>query len=331
MTHGVDPARFTTPFPEYLRCARCKYVALPPRVICADEHLLCVPCLGDAREENPFPTCPSCRKRIRKNAPASCILERAIDSFMYTCKRSDCDWTGSIYDYSPHVRDECLFRPIPCRVCDHAVRFKDEADHIQKRCPLAVVKCPRRLCSSGGEIPRNEFAAHEKVCSMERCVVAGCPTRTTKANMPAHEAACMANVKLVERLKDEVRRLNKNIRERQDDEELLSEDDEWVDEDEEEEERYEEYEDEDDEESMDAVYTRLDKTLDDTIAWAAATKARQTPLAPIAAPAPTSSTSRTATAPFAQAPPSSNSRSAAKPFKVHVVDLEEGTDEMVEL
>ncbi|GAA5933334.1 hypothetical protein JCM3775_000657 [Rhodotorula graminis] len=329
MTLGFDPANFTTPVPDYLLCVRCNNVAVPPRVICAKEHLNCSTCYDDARANHPHASCPACHKHVRKNAPRSAIIERAIRTL-------EC----------------CPYRRIWCRVCAQAVVSKDEDIHIEKHCRMVFVECPRRPCPAGGKMRRHKFAAHEKVCSMEICVVAGCPTRTTKANMPAHEAACMAQVKLVERLKDEVRRLNRNIREREDNEELLSEDDEWVDD---EEEYEEEYEDENGEESPEPDYARIGGALQAFRARAIA-KYCVMPLAPTCAPAPTSSISRPAsssTAAAAAAPSpkrrrtslapvdntaststsasSSSSTTAKRPFKVHVVDLEEGTNEMIEL
>jgi len=178
--------------------------------------------------------------------------------------------------------------------------------------------------------------------------------------MPAHEKACMGSVKLVQRLKDEIKRLNRSLREALDNGrescimELLSEDDEWVDEEEQE-------DDEDDEEQEPPVPPRvalanLNRSLDEVLAEYPALTARTDPLTLTCAPAPTSHPSRTASSSTAAAAPSpkrrrtslapldnvaatsasasgssSSSTTARRPVKAHVVDLEEGTDEMVQL
>lgn len=67
-------------------------------------------------------------------------------------------------------RSQCLYRTTRCARCNTSVFLKDQTAPLDLVCPALIVECSRDRCSSGGAMRRDQFAAHEEVCSMERCV-----------------------------------------------------------------------------------------------------------------------------------------------------------------
>ncbi|GAA5846512.1 hypothetical protein JCM9279_006722 [Rhodotorula babjevae] len=330
----LDPQRFVPPLPKHLHCAKCGNAAYPPAVVCSNEHLMCHECVEIERIDNPHsPTCATCSKRIRVKAPVSIGLTRAIDSYKYSCKHDKCGWVGGPFMYGDHTR-RCEYRRIKCADCALRYPMNNPAKHFKSDCLEAIVKCDRQQCPAGGSLRRREWAAHEEICCMDRCSIPGCPTRTTKGNMPAHEAGCLLVHQRVKDLELQIDVVTSALRvERAQAQRRRGDGDRPA------AEAAAEPEAEEQDEFTPApalahalartstamrparvpIVFSMFKPADSpsTAADVPSPKRRRTSLAPVDNTASTSA--------------SSSSTTAKRPFKVHVVDLEEGTDEMIEL
>ncbi|GAA6032759.1 hypothetical protein NBRC10512_005185 [Rhodotorula toruloides] len=155
---GLAVERFVTSIPEHLLCFVCMDVSYPPVVVCAVEHHMA----------------------MLMPAVQSAVLKRAIEDYKYTCRHCACDWVGCLLDERKHA-ETCTFRDTPCTI---------EPDHVAV-CARKLIPCPEGgpLCP---EKRRSEMRKHlDEECAQWRCrVVAGCNTRSTLANLAAHEQGC---------------------------------------------------------------------------------------------------------------------------------------------
>ncbi|GAA6005261.1 hypothetical protein JCM10207_002917 [Rhodosporidiobolus poonsookiae] len=209
----MDLERFVDPLPEYLHCPICLEAAYVPIVVCPQEHVVCQACYANLLHSPPNrQSCPTCRHPCTyRNSPA---FKRAIESFKIRCKERRCKWTGFIGDEAGHIANQCNYRPMLCGDCGKEHTLADEERH-RADCPNVYLSCVRGGAdcggvTGGGVFMRKNAAKHDATCSNYRCTVTpACYTRTTRKNLPVHEAQCADAQRRIKTLEAELAALKK--------------------------------------------------------------------------------------------------------------------------
>ncbi|BGO98349.1 hypothetical protein NBRC10513v2_002744 [Rhodotorula toruloides] len=210
----LDRFKFSWEVQDFVKCAGCRQVAYEPYFICPNEHVKCAACIqppaapvvGAAPAPPPAgpvaTNCSVCSRAILAQPRLSPLLKRTIETLK--CKNEGCSWTGSITEDAQHGT-VCTFRPTPCPCCSRTVIYSQLSTHYDT-CPEKKIECPQggKDCggrSSHGFRKRRLMPKHlETECAQWKCrATQGCPTKTTSANLDAHEKACrVANAKIAQ-------------------------------------------------------------------------------------------------------------------------------------
>ncbi|GAA6041252.1 hypothetical protein JCM8097_001298 [Rhodosporidiobolus ruineniae] len=214
----MEADRFLQPLPDYLTCPVCLEAAWEPYIVCPSEHVLCTSCCL-AIMQTTQPACPVCRLPMLNPAKSSLAFTRALDSLQIRCKDGRCKWTGTISDEQSHRQLTCPFRLVECADCAEQYVYADEAKH-RSTCPDVYVQCSRGgyrcgRVEGGGLFLRKNQKQHDEQCANWRCTVTpGCPTRSTRLNLPVHEAECGKVHRRVTDLEDELGVLRSKLTQR---------------------------------------------------------------------------------------------------------------------
>ncbi|BGO98350.1 hypothetical protein NBRC10513v2_002745 [Rhodotorula toruloides] len=207
---GLGVERFTTPLPEHLHCFVCLDVSYPPVIVCALEHQMCESCATELRKSSSKGRCPMCAKTMLDPVRTSGVLKRAIEDYKVTCRYTGCKWVGCLLDEPTHA-ESCDFREIPCALCKTPYAHSRSAEHMAV-CPEEFVACPQ----GGKRCPRKKRCELDKhlsdYCGQWQCrVVQSCNTRTTFANLPAHEKGCADSTARIAKLEQALSQRNETL------------------------------------------------------------------------------------------------------------------------
>ncbi|GAA5975861.1 hypothetical protein JCM5350_000759 [Sporobolomyces pararoseus] len=185
---GINPRRFLWPLPEHLLCPSCKTTLDDAAYICEGRHIFCSPCLIEKGY------CGKCEGSALCFKSATEIIEE-LGEYWVRCIDPKCSWAGPLKDEKAHC-SACEFRLVLCELCGHPMRHNERADHLSKTCPETRTVCERGGENCGGVgrgiFYRKDSAIHDSVCAKFACRIPGCPTRTSLADLTAHESTCFA-------------------------------------------------------------------------------------------------------------------------------------------
>ncbi|BGP05173.1 hypothetical protein OF846_000975 [Rhodotorula toruloides] len=207
---GLGVERFTTQLPEHLHCFVCLDVSYPPVIVCALEHQMCESCATELRKSSSKGKCPMCAQTMLDPVRTSGVLKRAIEDYEVTCRYTGCKWVGCLLDEPTHAKS-CDFREIPCALCKTPYQHSRSVQHMLV-CPEEVVLCPQ----GGKRCARKKRCELEKhlsdFCGQWQCrVVQGCDTRTSLANLPAHEKTCADAAARIAKLEEALSERNETL------------------------------------------------------------------------------------------------------------------------
>ncbi|BGO88736.1 hypothetical protein JCM10020v2_000354 [Rhodotorula toruloides] len=191
----LDRFKFSWEVQDFVKCAGCRQVAYEPYFICPNEHVKCAACIqppaapivGAVAAPPPAgpvaANCGVCSRALLAQPRPSPLLKRTIEARTIIYSQ-----LSTHYDTCPEKKIEC---PQGGKICG------GRASHGFRK---------RRL------MPKHL----ETECAQWKCrATKGCPTKTTSANLEAHEKACrVAN--------DKFAQLKQSIKEKQASNELLS-------------------------------------------------------------------------------------------------------------
>ncbi|GAA6041277.1 hypothetical protein JCM8097_001311 [Rhodosporidiobolus ruineniae] len=205
----MEADRFTQPLPDYLTCPVCLEAAWEPFFACESEHTLCEGCFQDSVLSSDM--CPVCREPINSTFKCSPALKRALGNLSVFCQHRGCDWVGPLVEEQMHGTESCQYRKVQCDSCERHYAFADFQKHYDV-CPEALLVCPRGGIDCGGRedgglFCRKDEREHEEDCSNWPCSTLGCPTRTTRRNLPAHEQHCSATLSRLDDSQSDLRTL----------------------------------------------------------------------------------------------------------------------------
>uniref|UniRef100_A0A0K3CDT1 BY PROTMAP: gi/472585916/gb/EMS23458.1/ zinc finger, TRAF-type domain containing protein [Rhodosporidium toruloides NP11] n=1 Tax=Rhodotorula toruloides TaxID=5286 RepID=A0A0K3CDT1_RHOTO len=175
----LDRFKFSWEVQDFVKCAGCRQVAYEPYFICPNEHVKCAACIqppaapvvGAAPAPPPAgpvaTNCSVCSRAILAQPRLSPLLKRTIETRTVIYSQ-----LSTHYDTCPEKKIEC---------------------------PQGGKDCGGR--SSHGFRKRRLMPKHlETECAQWKCrATQGCPTKTTSANLDAHEKACrVANAKIAQ-------------------------------------------------------------------------------------------------------------------------------------
>ena len=127
---------FVDPVPDELTCPVCLFPCRSPHVLSCCGVKICENCVGPI-EASCNPVCPTCRERFTH------FLEKDVDRQILgrnvRCSRNadGCEWIGQLRHLDKHVRDECKWTPVQCRLagCSVSIPRHQIAVHEQEECP----------------------------------------------------------------------------------------------------------------------------------------------------------------------------------------------------
>ncbi|TNY24177.1 hypothetical protein DMC30DRAFT_435541 [Rhodotorula diobovata] len=122
-----------------------------------------------------------------------------LKQYTFSCRHADagCSWKGKVTKENEHATKLCRFRFLTCLACGEQYRAGFRNEHLDV-CSGAIVVCPHggRDClgpRDSGTYARRDANKHaNELCPNKPCGnLPFCRTRTTAANLLAHEAACI--------------------------------------------------------------------------------------------------------------------------------------------
>ncbi|GAA5849256.1 hypothetical protein JCM3766R1_002313 [Sporobolomyces carnicolor] len=184
---GINPRRFLWELPQHLLCPTCKTTLDEGVFVCESRHAFCKPCLYEKG------SCPICAGNSLSLHPATDIIDEVGEHWV-RCIDPKCSWIGAAKDEKAHTAI-CEHRVVLCQLCQVPMRQHELAGHLGKVCPEARVVCDHGGEDCGGTgkgiFRRRDGSVHDALCSKFACRLTGCTTRTSLANLAAHEAECL--------------------------------------------------------------------------------------------------------------------------------------------
>ncbi|GAA6041254.1 hypothetical protein JCM8097_001299 [Rhodosporidiobolus ruineniae] len=206
----MDSERFVEPLPDFLTCPGCLDAAWEPHYFCAQEHLCCSACLPDFTASADR-SCPFCREPFLPVLKPSPLAKRVLGELKITCVNRACEWVGCLDQDQDHRSKSCEYRQVECVACQQKFTYAHRFQH-HGVCPEALLVCPRGGIDCGGREEgglycRKDEREHKADCSNWPCSTPGCPTRTTRHNLPGHEEYCSAMHRRFDMLESDLLRL----------------------------------------------------------------------------------------------------------------------------
>ncbi|GAA6041285.1 hypothetical protein JCM8097_001316 [Rhodosporidiobolus ruineniae] len=181
---GLDTARFAVEGrPEWATCPVCFDAATDPHTVCSSEHIVCGACVATLQQPRlgfQRPECPTCRRPLKPKP--SLVLKRILEEYKVVCsrKKRGCKyWEGNLSGEEKHRTQECQYRTIACPACRKDVIASQLGQH--------EYVCPQ-------QVPNPLTVANKEQLPFRL------RTKTTYANMRAHEEGCRdrrAQIKLL--------------------------------------------------------------------------------------------------------------------------------------
>lgn len=241
LNSGHLSERFLTPMDDFI-CAICREVCHDTSVVDCG-HIFCSGCINTASKI--VKECPTCRKHYN-NIQTSPWHRIKINGSHVRCIYQGCSFTDALERIESHEK-ECVFRPLPCSICNDTILYKDrdthrivcrkrptECDfcnqsiaydemnhHVQEICTSIPLPCPNH-CSTEEPIPvmlRDEITIHRKTCLFEPvpCIYSsiGCKTVTKRQHSKDHENDISAHFELLfQYTKEHEKKLEKEMEQR---------------------------------------------------------------------------------------------------------------------
>ncbi len=153
-------------------CELCKGIYWDPHVDGCG-HVFCKDCFYKFIEILKRNVCPITKKEIDLNLVSPIkfvagILEKQI----LKCQHKECQWTGKLIDYLPHLNAECSFEQVKCIYSQCKVKL--QRINIQKHeencdfCPSECQKCSEKMLLGQIEIHKN-ICSKEKISCVQSC------------------------------------------------------------------------------------------------------------------------------------------------------------------